>query len=81
MRRARLLTLCALTAALGMLFPATAAAAPDDPSWLGKHVSQCAHMHLPPLPNPPAIVCMDGDMMMTFPNFGAMVLHMKNRGM
>jgi hypothetical protein len=77
----RLLTALALTVALGILLPAGASAAPDDPSWLGEHVSKCAHMHLPPLPSPPTIVCEDGGIVMTFPNFGAMVQHMLQRGM
>lgn len=75
----RLVTLLAASAALGIVFPATAVAAPDDPASLGRHVSKCAGMHLPPLPNPPAIVCEDGGMVMTFPNFGAMVQHMLDR--
>ena len=74
----RLLTALAVSAALAAPASATAAA-PDDPSWLGTHVSRCADMHLPPLPSPPAIVCEDGGMVMTFPTFGAMVQHMLAR--
>ena len=75
----RLLTLCALAAALGLLVPATASTATPEPAWLGQHVSSCADLHLPPLPNPPVVVCEDGGTVMTFPTFGAMVLHMLER--
>ena len=74
----RLLTALAVSVALAAPASATAAA-PDDPSWLGTHVSRCADMHLPPLPSPPTIVCEDGGMVMTFPTFGAMVQHMLAR--
>ena len=76
----RLLTALAVSAALAAPASATAAApAPDDPSWLGTHVSRCADMHLPPVPSPPTIVCEDGGMVMTFATFGAMVQHMLAR--
>jgi hypothetical protein len=75
----RTLILFALATALGVLAPATASGAPDEPALLGQHVSRCADMHLPPLPSPPAIVCEDGGTVLTFPTFGAMVLHMLER--
>jgi hypothetical protein len=74
----RLLTALAVSAALAAPASATAAA-PDDPSGLGTHVSRCADMHLLPLPSPPTIVCEDGGMVMTFPTFGAMIQHMLSR--
>ena len=44
----------------------------------GQHVAECAHMALGPRDNPPAITCSHEGMTMTFPNFGAMVQHMRS---
>lgn len=60
----------ALTVALlaALSFPGAAAA---DGQPLGRHVSDCARMHLPPA-QPPAVVC-DAH---AFATFGGMVQHM-----
>lgn len=59
----------ALLAALA--FPGAAAA---DELPLGRHVSDCARTHLPPV-QPPAVVC-DGH---AFAHFGELVRHMLER--
>lgn len=66
----RLLVLAATSvAALALVGPA--AAAP-----FGQHVAMCAH-HLGARANAPAVTCTHDGMTMTFPNFGAMVQHMR----
>jgi len=42
----------------------------------GQHVAMCAH-HLGVRANAPAVTCAHDGMTMTFPNFGAMVQHMR----
>lgn len=64
----KLVTTLALLAALA--FPGGAAAA-EQP--FGRHVSECARMHLPAA-QPPVVAC-DGH---TFATFGEVVTHMRD---
>ena len=52
-------------------FAGTASAAP-----FGEHVSSCAHQ-LGAREDAPTVTCAHDGMTMTFPNFGAMVEHMR----
>ena len=65
----------ALAAASTVAAAASASAlAADQP--FGEHVAICAHMSLGQRPDPPTITCSHDGVTMTFPTFGAMVLHM-----
>lgn len=51
----------------------------SDGSAFGQHVAGCAQEHLGHRTAPPSVTCtMPDDTTMTFPNFGAMVRHMRN---
>lgn len=67
----------AVTAAVFAVALAPAALASDGAAF-GRHVAGCAQEHLGQRAAPPAVICtMPDGTTMTFPNFGAMVLHMK----
>lgn len=61
----------AAAAAAALMLVGPAAAAP-----FGEHVAECAHQ-LGSRANAPEVTCTHDGMTMTFPNFGAMVQHMK----
>lgn len=61
--------------ALGLASGATAQPAP--PADVGQHVASCAQEHLGQRDGAPAVTCAHDGMTMTFPTFGAMVLHMR----
>lgn len=73
MRRARVLPIAVVAAVLGA-GGATANAATAEP--FGQHVAMCAHELGQPT-SPPSVTCTHDGMTMTFPNFGAMVQHMR----
>lgn len=65
-------------AAAGTIAAGTSASALAADQPFGEHVSTCAQMSLGPRTEPPAATCTHDGMTMTFPTFGAMVLHMQN---
>ena len=69
-----------VVAALGAAVagPASSAFAAADSAASGEHVAMCAREHLGKRANAPAVTCtMPDGSTMTFPNFGAMVQHMR----
>jgi hypothetical protein len=58
------------------LIAALALAGTASATPFGQHVAMCAHQ-LGARANAPAVTCSHDGMTMTFPNFGAMVAHMR----
>ena len=71
-RSIRLVAAVAATSLVAVAGAPSAFATPAAAEF-GRHVATCAQEHLGPRENAPAVTCMG----MTFPNFGAMVLHMQ----
>jgi hypothetical protein len=75
-----LIRLMTVVAAVGATVagPTSTAFAAADSAAAGQHIAKCAREHLGQRENPPAITCtMPDGSTMTFPNFGAMVQHMR----
>lgn len=65
-------------ASVALLVGLSATAVADASSaTFGQHVTMGAQMDLGQRANPPAVTCVDNGAVMTFPNFGAMVQHMR----
>lgn len=58
---------------------ATAAPATLADSSFGQQAAACAQADLGARPNPPALTCTHNGTTMSFPNFGAMVQHMRTQ--
>lgn len=69
----RFITVLVVGAAIAAGSAGTAAASDS----FGQQVATCAQMHLGQRDNPPTATCTHDGMTMTFPNFGAMVEHMR----
>lgn len=76
MQRSIPLAVTAVAAAVA-LAGAPAALASPKASEFGRHVADCAQGHLGQRDGAPAVTCTHEGVTMTFANFGAMVLHMK----
>lgn len=63
--------------ALALVFGGSVTAAPSPAADFGQHVAACAQEHLGQRDAPPTVTCGHDGMTMTFPNFGAMVEHIK----
>lgn len=75
-----LVRLMAIVVAVGaaVVVPTSSALAAAGSGASGQHVAMCAKENLGQRPNPPAMTCtMPDGSTMTFPNFGAMVQHMR----
>lgn len=76
----RTFSLTASLAAAGTLALVAAGAATATPAPaadFGQHVAACAQEHLGQRVLPPTVTCAHDGTTMTFPNFGAMVEHIK----
>ena len=69
---------CAVVVGAAFLgVPAAATAGGSPSAELGQHVATCAQEDPGQRDQPPAITCTHDGMQMSFPNFGAVVEHMR----
>jgi hypothetical protein len=75
-RTTRLTAALVAAGALAAVSAGNALAQPAGQADFGQHVAACAQLHLGQRADPPQVTCGHDGTAMTFPTFGAMVLHM-----